>query len=88
MSVFFSKKLATFLPKVNKIVEEYLYPLEAKYLQLSFSQVAPELEKIRVLVKEQGLWNSHLSVAHGGLGFNLVEFGQISELLGRSPYGH
>ena len=88
MSVFYSEKLAVFLPKVNKIVEEYLYPLEARYLQLPFSEVAPELDKVRVLVKEQGLWNSHLSVAHGGLGFNLVEFGQISELLGRSPYGH
>jgi len=30
----------------------------------------------------------HLSESHGGLGFSLVEFGQISELLGRSPYGH
>jgi len=88
MNIFSSEKLAQFLPKVKIILEENLYPLEAKYLHLPFSVVEPELQKIRELVKERGLWNSHLSKPHGGLGFNLVEFGQISELLGRSPYGH
>ena len=47
-----------------------------------------KLEEIRSLVKEQGLWNPHLSEVHGGLGLNLIEFGQLSEILGRSPYGH
>jgi len=88
MSVFSSEKLAEFLPKVKKIVEENLIPLEAKYLHLPFSKVEPELAKIRGLVKERGLWNSHLSESHGGLGFSLLEFGQISELLGTTPYGH
>ena len=88
MNLFSSEKLAQFLPKVTKILEENIYPLESKYLQLPFSNVVPELEKVRALVQELGLWNAHLSEAHGGLGFNLVEFGQISELLGRSPYGH
>lgn len=88
MSVFSSEKLEQFLPKVKQIVEENLIPLEAKYLHLPFSKVEPELAKIRGLVKERGLWNSHLSESHGGLGFSLLEFGQISELLGRSPYGH
>ena len=88
MDVFSSKKLSDFLPKVNTILEEHLYPLESDYLALPFSKVAPKLAEVRSLVKSQGLWNPHLSVDHGGLGFNLVEFGQISELLGRSPYGH
>lgn len=88
MSVFSSEKLEQFLPKVKQIVEENLIPLEGKYLHLPFSKVELELAKIRGLVKERGLWNSHLSESHGGLGFSLLEFGQISELLGRSPYGH
>jgi len=88
MNVFSSEKLEHFLPKVKNILEENLLPLEAKYLHLPFSKVEPELAKVRALVKEQGLWNAHLAESHGGLGFNLVEFGQISELLGRSPYGH
>ena len=88
MNIFSSEKLTQFLPKVQTILEENLYPLEAKYVHRPFSEVEPELKKVRALVKERGLWNSHLSESHGGLGFNLVEFGQISELLGRSPYGH
>ena len=88
MNIFSSDKLEQFLPIVKSILEENLYPLEAKYLHLPFSKVEPELRKVRALVKERGLWNSHLSVSHGGLGFSLVEFGQISELLGTSPYGH
>ncbi len=88
MDIFSSKKLSDFLPKVKTILEEHLYPLETDYLAHPFSKVAPKLAEIRSLVKSQGLWNPHLSVDHGGLGFNLVEFGQISELLGRSPYGH
>ncbi|MDJ0645962.1 MAG: acyl-CoA dehydrogenase family protein [Flavobacteriaceae bacterium] len=88
MNVFSSDKLEQFLPKVKTILEENLFPLEQAYLHQSFSAVEPELNKVRGLIKEQDLWNPHLSEHHGGLGFNLVEFGQISELLGRSPYGH
>ena len=88
MDLFSSKKLSDFLPKVKTILEDHLLPLEEDYLAQPFSKVAPKLAAIRSLVKSQGLWNPHLSIDHGGLGFNLVEFGQISELLGRSPYGH
>lgn len=88
MGLFSSEKLEQFLPNVKTILEEHLFPLEKHYLHLPFSKVAPELTKVRALVKEKGLWNPHLSEHHGGLGFSLVEFGQISELLGQSPYGH
>lgn len=88
MNIFSSEKLEQFLPKVKSILEENLFPLEKDYLQHPFSKVAPELAKVRALVKKRGLWNPHLSEHHGGLGFSLVEFGQISELLGQSPYGH
>ncbi|NNC70425.1 MAG: acyl-CoA dehydrogenase, partial [Flavobacteriaceae bacterium] len=88
MNIFSSEKLEQFLPKVKSILEENLFPLEKHYLQQPFSKIEPELAKVRSLVKKRGLWNPHLSEQHGGLGFNLVEFGQISELLGQSPYGH
>ncbi|MBT8385303.1 MAG: acyl-CoA dehydrogenase, partial [Bacteroidia bacterium] len=88
MNIFSSKKLEQFLPQFKSILEDYVYPLERKYLNLPFSNVEAELNKIRTHVKAKGLWNPHLSENHGGMGFNLVEFGQISELLGTSPYGH
>lgn len=88
MNIFSSEKLRKHLPEFKTVLEEYIYPLEKDYLVLPFSKVEPELKKIRNLVKEKGLWNPHLSEGHGGMGFNLVEFGQISELLGTTPYGH
>jgi acyl-CoA dehydrogenase len=88
MNMFSTEKLQLFLPQFKTILEDKIYPLEKRYLTVPFSKVEPELQKIRTHVKKKGLWNPHLSKAHGGMGFNLVEFGQISELLGTSPYGH
>jgi len=88
MKLFISPKLEEVLPKIKHILETHIIPLERDYLQHNFSKVKPELEKVRQLVKNEGLWNPHLSVAHGGLGLSLTEFGQISEVLGHSPYGH
>lgn len=88
MNVFSTKKLESILPKIKTILEEKIFPLEDEYLIFPFSKVAPKLEEIRQFVKKEGLWNLHLSENHGGLGFSLTEFGQISELLGASPYGH
>jgi len=88
MSVFKTEKLRQYLPKFKAILEKNIYPLETDYLKLPFSKVEPKLLEIRKMIKRKGLWNPHLSESHGGLGFNLVEFGQISELLGTSPYGH
>ena len=88
MKLFSSAKLETILPKIGNILNTKIIPLEDNFLKFNFSKVKPELEKIRQLVKKEGLWNPHLSAGHGGLGSSLTEFGQISELLGQSPYGH
>ncbi len=88
MKLFNSSRLEAFRPKIQQIVKNKIIPLEADFLQHNFSQVKPELEKIRQLVKKEGLWNPHLNTTHGGLGLSLTEFGQISEILGQSPYGH
>jgi len=88
MNTFSTEKLQFFLPQFKTILEDKIYPLEKRYLTMPFSKVEPELKKIRTQIKQKGLWNPHLSESHGGMGFNLVEFGQISELLGTSPYGH
>src|SRR5262249_43177904 len=39
-------------------------------------------------VKTLALWAPQLPRALGGLGLTLLEHGQVSELLGRSPLGH
>ena len=42
----------------------------------------------REKAKELGLWAPYLSEEEGGAGLTLPEFGQLSELLGRTPLGH
>ena len=88
MSLLSTQKLEALLPKIKNFVDTYIIPLEQNYLQYNFSKVKPKLEIVRNLVKKEGLWNPHLSATHGGLYLSLVEFGQISEVLGQSPYGH
>ena len=44
------------------------------------------LQGKRLLVKEKGWWNLHLSEQDGGMGLTLCEFGQISEILSLAPY--
>ncbi|NCP20700.1 MAG: acyl-CoA dehydrogenase [Flavobacteriales bacterium CG03_land_8_20_14_0_80_35_15] len=88
MNLFLTPKLEVILPKIKALVEQQIIPLERDFLHQNFSKIKPKLDTIRQLVKKEGLWNPHLSTHHGGLGLSLAEFGQISELLGHSPYGH
>jgi alkylation response protein AidB-like acyl-CoA dehydrogenase len=86
--IFISDRLRDYLPRYEKIVTEHIIPLEGKFLSQPFGKVADELEKVRLLVKKEGLWAPHMEKEYGGVGFSLLEFAHISELLGKSPYGH
>ncbi len=88
MNLFSTEKLEAIYPKIKAILEEEIYPLESKILTLPFNKVKIELDKVRQTIKQENLWNPHLSESHGGLGLSLTEFGQISELLGSTPFGH
>lgn len=88
MKLFSTPKLEVVLPKIKNIVNNQIIPLERDFLQHNFSKIKPKLDAIRKQIKNEGLWNPHLSAHHGGMGLSLVEFGQISEVLGHSPYGH
>ncbi len=81
-NIFFTEKIRELLPKIKAFVENELYPLEkTEYLTGKFSTVEPILNEKRAMVKAAGLWNlqHHLT---------LCEFGQVSEALGYSPFGH
>jgi acyl-CoA dehydrogenase len=81
-SLFLTEKTKTLLPKVKEFVENELIPLETvEYLSGKFSKVEPILRGKRELVKKAGLW---------GLQHNLTlcEFGQVSEVLALTPFGH
>jgi alkylation response protein AidB-like acyl-CoA dehydrogenase len=68
-------------------MESDVYPLEEHTNGEPFYTILPLLEQKRVRVKELGLWTPQVPEEWGGLGLTLSEFGQISEVMGRSPYG-
>jgi acyl-CoA dehydrogenase len=82
-----SPTLKPLLDKVEHFIREEAIPLESKF-HGSFRALLPELTKLRQRVKELGLWAPQIPRAHGGLGLSLLEHGQVSELLGRTPIGH
>lgn len=65
-----------------------VYPLEKQAQGVNFNQLLPALQEKREKVKKAGFWTPQLPKKWGGPGLSLAEFGQISEELGRSPYGH
>jgi acyl-CoA dehydrogenase len=81
-NLFTSDKLNELLPKVRAFVETELFPIETvENLTKPFSKIQKTLDKKRELVKNLGLWGlqHHLS---------LLEFGQVSEVLAMTPFGH
>jgi alkylation response protein AidB-like acyl-CoA dehydrogenase len=88
-SLFVTERIKKLLPKIKTFIESELYPLETpEYLSHDFSHVEPILQQKRQLVKKTGLWGLHLPEEDGGINLTLCEFGQISEVLASSPFGH
>jgi alkylation response protein AidB-like acyl-CoA dehydrogenase len=88
-NIFQTQKIKDVLPKVKSFVKSHLYNLETpEIMNGNFSEVEPILLEKREIVKQEGLFGMHLSEKEGGLGLSLCEFGQISEILAYSPFGH
>ena len=80
----FEKSLAA----IRAFVDEELVPLEKSWQKGRFNYLLPILEKKREQVKARGWWTPQIPHAYGGLGLRLQAYGRISEILGRSPFGH
>ena len=81
-SLFLTDKTKALLPIIKQFVQNELVPLEtAAFLTGKFTNVEPFLKEKREMVKQAGLWGlqHHLT---------LCEFGQVSEVLAMSPFGH
>ncbi len=88
MDIFDTDKSRAFLPRYRAYLEEEVYPLEEQLLKLPLEDLEDAIQPLRKAAKQRGLWNPHLDQWHGGPDFSLVEFAQVSELLGTSPVGH
>ena len=87
--LFATPRTEALVPRIREFVLNELVPLETTdHLTGNFSTVARLLDQKRELVRKAGLWGLQHSVDEGGLGLSLCEFGQISEVLAWTPFGH
>lgn len=80
--IFSTQNTIKLIPAIKAFIENEIYPFEnSTFLTGNFSKVQPFLNEKRKIVKQNGWWGlqHHLT---------LCEFGQISEILGHSPFGH
>ena len=72
---------------IKEFVEKELFSLEPWILNSSWEEKLPKLNELRGKVKKLGLWLPQIPKEYGGLGLTLEQHGEISEILGASPYG-
>ena len=82
-----SDRIAGIVERVRAFMETDVYPVESQGGREEFYSMLPMLEEKRQKARDLGLWTPQVSEEWGGLGLSLWEFGQISEVLGRSPHG-
>ena len=74
--------------KIKAFVKKEIIALEPWILSSDWNEKLPKLDEIRKKVKSNGLWLPQIPKEYGGLGLNNLQHGEISEILGASPYGH
>ncbi|MEZ7929360.1 MAG: acyl-CoA dehydrogenase family protein, partial [Flavobacteriales bacterium] len=74
--------------KTEAFVRDELFTLEPWILNVEWKEKLPKLNELREKVKSKGLWLPQISKEYGGLGLTNAEHGEVSEILGASPYGH
>jgi acyl-CoA dehydrogenase len=86
--LFYTEKLKVLLPQYQDFLKTDVYPIELGVITNPFRQSLPLIKTLREKAKAKKLFAPHLSPEEGGVGLNLMEFAQVSELLGTSPLGH
>ena len=72
---------------IKEFVEKELFSLEPWILNSSWEEKLPKLNELREKVKKMDLWLPQIPKEYGGLGLTLEQYGEVSEILGASPYG-
>ncbi|MDP2040753.1 MAG: acyl-CoA dehydrogenase family protein [Algoriphagus sp.] len=80
--------LNVLLERYRAFVKKELFPIDLSVVIGPFRSYLPQLQALRKEAKNLGLFAPHLPKEEGGLGLNLVQFAQVSEILGQSPIGH
>ncbi|SDP27874.1 acyl-CoA dehydrogenase [Halobacillus aidingensis] len=93
MNFDYSDKVKGYLEKLQRFMDEHVYPNESVYEdQLNaqkdrFSEVPPIMEELKLKAKEEGLWNLFLPDDTYGAGLSNLEYAPLCEMMGRSLIG-
>jgi len=89
IDLFATEKVKGLIPKFIDFIQKEILPIELQLLDISDRNAQENLlTTLRNKAKENGLWAPHLPAQDGGLGLDLVEFAQVSEVMGMTPFGH
>ena len=83
-----SDKMQTIIEMMDEFVEKELIPMEPVFFTRPFGEMLPELNEKRQMVRQMELWGPQHPPEYGGMGLNIIEFGLVSEALGKCPLGH
>ncbi len=82
------EKIRIITQMIDEFMDREIIPLEPEFHRAPFREMLPVLAEKREMVKRMELWAPNHPKDYGGMGLDLVEFGMVSEALGRSPLGH
>ncbi len=80
-----SKKLQD---QLRQFMEQHIYPLEKEYKTFTRNnpwKIFPEMERLKTLAKQAGLWNLFLPKEYGAVspGLTNLEYAPLAEIMGR-----
>ena len=83
-----SQRVQTLEMQLHAFMAKHIYPSEVRFYRESEDlgpwKVQPVVEELKVLAKEQGLWNLFLPESALGPGLTNLEYAPLCEIMGRT----
>ncbi len=88
MNFEYSTKSLELQDKLEKFMQQYIYPIELEYLEFAENnpwQIYPKIEELKNLAKAEGLWNLFLPEEYGKFspGLTNLEYAPLARIMGR-----
>ena len=91
MNFEYSDKVKDLIRKVEDFLDTYLYPIEKEIAETIENRddrwaVPQQIEDLKALAKEQGLWNLFLPESEYGYGLTNLEYAPLAEIMGKTRF--
>jgi acyl-CoA dehydrogenase len=88
MDFAYSEKINAFRKQLTDFMDQYIYPNEQMYHDQITASGDPHhhaeiIDELKILAKEQGLWNLFLPDEEYGAGLTNLEYAPLAEIMGR-----